>query len=76
MTRREYERRTNAEWEGTTVRTRREITNGFMTIPAGAVCTIHAKFKGFTLRSEPCATCGVRVSVSRVHPADVEVFRP
>lgn len=57
---------------GRKVKTVRAMHNGFMAIPAGTICTISGWWRsGVSLTSEPCAHCGVKVSISRVGRSDV-----
>jgi len=53
-------------------RTTRDLSNGYVMIPAGTVVEITYKRAGLNLRSEPCGSCGVAVHVSRCSPGDVE----
>lgn len=74
MNRREYDRLTGEQLRGRKVRTLCPMSNGFVEIPAGTILTIGRKFSGFTMRSEPCSLCGVRVLISRVEPQSVELL--
>lgn len=62
----EYRKHSEEWFKGKKVRTRTEIETISQKIPAGSVLTIVEKFKGFTLKSEPCACCGVSVHVRKV----------
>ncbi|MCJ7424977.1 hypothetical protein MUP01_12035 [Candidatus Bathyarchaeota archaeon] len=73
VTRKEYEGKTESEWKGVTVRTLRELRNGYLAIPAGKICRIYRKRGGFTLETEPCKCCGVRVLIGKVPSCDVTV---
>lgn len=75
VTQREYERKTEKEWKKVKVITKVKMQNGFMEIPAGTVCRIVQKYGGFSLKSEPCGKCGIRVFISRVQPENVEVLQ-
>lgn len=72
MRRLEYERRTDADWRGTRVRTRRPLSTQHLAIPAGTVLTITRKFSGFNLQTDPCAHCGVAVRITKVPYTDVD----
>lgn len=69
-----YRKNTEKYFMGKKVRTLREMKNGLMIIPAGIICEITRKFKGFKLTSEPCKHCGVRVRISEVPFCDVELI--
>lgn len=57
------------------VRTLAEMSNGFMTIPAGTICAVTTTHQGLlSLKSEPCPHCGVRIHISRVSRFAVEFF--
>lgn len=75
MTLAEYRRRTVAQWRGVKLRTKRELSNGNMVIPRGTVVEVDGKCGGFSLRTERCPCCGVRIRISRVPPNDVEVVK-
>ena len=62
------------DWNGLTVRTRRELENGSTVVPAGMTCSaeIGRGGTGLTIRTQPCQCCGVRVVMTRVHSSDVE----
>ena len=51
---------------GIKVETSVRLHNGFMEIPKGTICTVTDSFKGYSLTSAPCPTCGVRVSIGNV----------
>ena len=68
-----YKQLTAKEVVGQTVRTRRELQNGYMRVPAGTLATITHKRDGYNLETEPCGECGVSVSITRVSPIDVEL---
>lgn len=74
MTPAEYRRRTDEEWRGVKVRSRRPLSTQALVIPRGSIFTVERKFKGFSLRSEPCSCCGVAVRITKVPPSDVEEF--
>jgi len=72
MDRKTYERTLEKEMVGRKVRTLVALRNGYCHIPPGAIATVKRKFKGLELLSDPCSACGVRISISRVGPRDVE----
>jgi hypothetical protein len=74
MDSRTYQNTTNKQFNGTRVRTKRALSNGYFTIPVGAVCTILKKYNGFEIETDPCGTCGVKVRVSRVPHQAVEAI--
>lgn len=65
------------EYKGRAVRTTREMTNGWGTIPAGSVAEIEYQSpKGSSLVFEACACCGLTATISHV-PADaIEFIEP
>lgn len=73
----EYEKRTAAQVLGLKVRSLVPLRNGWCRIPAGRVLTIVHKWDGYTLETDPCASCGVAVKVARVQPSMVDwVIQP
>lgn len=70
----DYKRMTERQLMGRRVRVLRPLTNAWGTIPVGAECRITRKFQGFSLTSDPCSHCGVRVSMSRVNPYNVDLL--
>lgn len=69
----EYRKRSSAFWVGKKVRTRGVLRNGVIEIPTGTICEIRRKFKGFTLKTDPCKCCGVSVFISKVPALAVEL---
>lgn len=76
ITQSDYNRRTDKQWRGVKVRALRPLDNGWITIPAGTICTIDGKFGGFSLRTDRCNCCGVTIRISRVPHDAVEIFHP
>lgn len=69
--------RLKREYEGRTIRTTRELRNGWGVIPAGVVATISKQSpKGSSLVFEPCNCCGLRAVISGVHKDDIEFVVP
>lgn len=65
--------RLKREYVGRYVRTKRDMSNGFVTIPAGMIGLIDAQSpKGSILTFSPCKCCGMTAHVSRVQPTDFE----
>lgn len=65
------------EYEGRTVRTTRELKNGWVIIPAGSVAVITIQSpKGSELTFNPCGCCGVRPIISHVGMDDIEFIEP
>ena len=62
------------DWAGRRVRALRELRNGLMVIPAGAILTVDRWHCGLSLTGEPRACCGIRPLMSRVMPLDVELL--
>jgi len=69
-----YKNTTEKTFIGKKVRTLIKMQNGWAVIPADSICTITRKFNGFSLTSEPCPKCGIRIRISRVHRRDVELI--
>lgn len=74
MNRKEYYDTPESKLKGQKVRTLAQLENGWGVIPRGTIATITRKRGGFGLRTEPCPTCGLRASISRVHCQDVELL--
>ena len=68
-----YRRFTEEQWKGRKVRSLRDMRNGYAELPAGTIFTITGKYKGFSLVSDPCATCGVKIHIGRVSGASLEL---
>lgn len=65
------------DYPGRVVRTTRELKNGWVIIPAGAVAGItYQSPKGSTLTGNPCNCCGVRPIISHVGMDDIEFIEP
>lgn len=65
------------EYEGRTVRTTRELKNGWGIIPSGTVAVItNQSPKGSTLTANQCSCCGARPTISRVGMDDIEFIEP
>lgn len=69
----DYEKKTTNYWKTVTVRTKRVLRNGCLEIPTGTICKITNKQGGFTLQTDPCKYCGVRVYITKVPPEAVEI---
>lgn len=54
------------------VRTTRELRNGFVVIPKGAVGRVESYSRGATVVFDACACCGMKPRISRIEPADIE----
>ena len=65
------------DYRGRRVRTVREMSNGWGTIPAGALATIAEQGpKGSLLLCDACGCCGLKARISAVQPADIEFVEP
>ncbi len=65
--------RLKRDYTGKRVRTVRELTNGWGTIPAGSVAMIDVQSpKGSKLVFEQCTCCGMKAIVSHVSASDIE----
>lgn len=68
------------DWVGRKVRTRYELANGDVIIPAGAVLTVRhnggarQQGGGLTLVAPPCECCHVRVFITHVRERDVDLL--
>lgn len=71
-----YERHTGEEWEGSRVRTRRELKNRLAALPRGTELTVTRKWGGFDLRADACEECGVQVRITDVPPEAVRLVEP
>lgn len=74
FTGRDYERFTQRDMVLMTFRTRRELANGYVTIPVGTECRVTYKRSGLAIEGAPCPGCGVRVHISHVMPGDLDVL--
>ena len=74
ISQKEYERKPARFWAGKKVKSLCMIKNGWAELPAGTVFKIRGKMKGFDLVSDPCKTCGLKVSISRVGPEELELM--
>lgn len=68
----EYTRTTLVQMQARRWRTRRELRNGNLEIPAGTEVQIVGKRGGLALSGVPCDACGVKVFITRVPPSAVE----
>jgi hypothetical protein len=70
--------RLKREYEGRTVRVRHALTNVYGTIAAGTICRITQRHHrgGSRLETLGCASCGVRLSVSKVPDSNYEFVEP
>ncbi len=71
-----YDRTTDKQFRGRQVRTLVQLKNGWAEIPAGTLATIIRKRKGFVLETVACPHCGVKVYISHVGPARVDLVEP
>lgn len=51
-------------WEGKTIRTKVQMSNGFGTIPPGTIMTISGKASKKSLCGSPCQCCGVAPKIT------------
>lgn len=68
-----YKRNSTDFFKGKKVISLRKLRNGWSELPAGTVFTIEDKSGGFSLQSDPCKCCGVRVYIRKVHPSAVDI---
>ena len=68
-----YRRTTLEQMERMQFRTKRTLRNGMMEIPPGTVVRVDGKHGGLSLIADPCGTCGIKVSINRVQPSDIDV---
>lgn len=71
-----YKQKPAKWWEGRRVRLLREVESGRLLLRAGTILPVVGKFKGLTLRSEPCGHCGVSVYITKVPPSAIEFVDP
>lgn len=65
------------DYRGRTVRTTRELTNGYVSIPKGAVATVTGQSpRGSTLTFNACSCCTMRPIISRIAAGDIEFIDP
>lgn len=72
----EYKKKPERFWKGRKVKTLRELSNGYWSIPEGFILTITHKYCGFDLKAtDTCPHCGVgkKLTISRVNPTAVEL---
>ncbi len=62
------------DWVGRKVRTRRELRNGYVTIPVGTVCTVTYNHSGLSLSTDACGACGVQCHIAKVPEHGVELL--
>lgn len=75
MLRKIYEKYTEKEFKGRKVISLVGLRNGYCRLPAGTLFTIDGKQGGFSLLSDPCPHCGIKVWISKVPPTDVDFVR-
>lgn len=66
--------RRKKDWEGRIVRARCEMTNGYVTVPAGTFFTVHRNYGGLEMVSEACSCCGMKAWFRKVRESDVELL--
>lgn len=54
------------------VRTRREMRNSLVVIPAGTRMVVTGKRNGFHLEADSCVCCGCAPRIRHVDPSDVD----
>lgn len=69
-----YRNKSEKFFIGRRVRTLVPLKNAVAELPVGTVAVVTRKIKGFTIRTDPCETCGIAISVSRVAPEDVDLI--
>lgn len=77
ITQAEYKKTPGRLWIGKRVRTREDLRNGNIEIPAGTILIIERKYRGFGLRGvAKCQHCkiGRVISINRVPPESVELL--
>jgi hypothetical protein len=62
------------DYAGLRVRLLREIQNGYIIMPAGAVLEVGGWYGGLELTGPRCACCGMRPFMRKVPIADVELL--
>ena len=74
MNNKEYQNMSEKELAGRKVRSLVTLRNGMGLIRAGTILEIRGKHAGLSLQSEPCPRCGLRASITKVPPQDVELL--
>lgn len=65
------------DYRGRTVRTTRELTNGYVSIPKGAIATVTGQTpRGSTLVFRPCSCCTMKPIISCIAASDIEFVEP
>ena len=72
MDRKTYEKTTEREFKGRKVVSLVPLINGWARFPAGMTWTIEGKQGGFALVTDPCPHCGIRCSINKVSPGQVD----
>lgn len=65
--------RLKRDWEGLKVITLTDLENGFMRIPYGTECVVRRNYAGLSLKSDPCARCGVSILINSVPESAVRI---
>lgn len=58
---------------GLIVKSRISLKNGRYSIPPGTTFTVTGYYRGLSLRSAPCAHCGVEFYITKVSLASVDI---
>ena len=74
MDQKEYQKTTAKEFEGRKVILLRDVHRGSIFLPANIICDIVGKRNGFTLKTAPEFTLGIRVEVDKVKPDQVKLL--
>ncbi len=62
------------DWVGRKVRALSALSSGRLAIPEGRILTVQRNWKGLTLVTDPCPSCGVRIYITRVSVHSVELL--
>lgn len=62
------------DWEGRKVRSKREMTNGYVTMPKGTILTVYRNHGGLEIIADSCACCGMKAWFRKVAEHDVELL--
>lgn len=70
----EYSKKPLTYWKTVKVQTTRPLSNGYCEIPVGTICEVTDKRSGFSLKTDACKTCGVKVFISKVPSEAVKII--
>lgn len=69
-----YQAKPDTWWKGRIVRSTKELSNGWATLPKGTIFKVMGKWNGLKILSQQCKCCGIRVHMSKVPYRDLELI--